>query len=82
MPPLYIVMLACPNNAATPHDCVVGLEKSLSGYETQAKCEARAEEIYSKTARELYQAGAVLRIGCVDEQTAKRIQRNLEGNAI
>ena len=82
MTPLYIVMLVCPINAATPHDCVVGLEKSLSGYETQAKCEARAKEIYDKTAQELYQAGAVLQVRCVDEQIVKRIERNLEGNAI
>jgi len=82
MTPFYVVLLVCPINAATPHDCVVGLEKSLSGYETQAKCEARATEIYDKTARELYQAGAVLQVRCVDEQIAKRIQLNLKGNAI
>ena len=78
MTPLYILMLVCPITAATPHECVVGLEKPLKGYETQAECDARAKEIYDKTAHELYQVGAVLRVGCVDKSAFERITGHKE----
>ena len=75
MTPLHIVMLVCPINAATPLECAVGLENPMTAYSSMKKCEARAQEIHEKTAHELYQIRAALRVGCADKQVVERFMR-------
>jgi hypothetical protein len=75
---LHIVMLVCPLQAATPNDCVLGFETPLVSYEGLEKCTARAEEIYEKVSKDLYQAGAAIRISCVNKKVLEQIKRNVE----
>lgn len=83
MNPLYIVLLVCPFHAATPEDCVVGFEKPLVSYDGLEECTARAEELYQKSARELYKAGAAMKINCVNKDVLEHIKRKaVEGKFI
>jgi hypothetical protein len=64
---LQIVMIVCPLMATTPRDCDMAVENPVVFYDDIKKCMTRAQEIHEKTATALYQAGAMLRVGCVQK---------------
>ena len=78
MNPLYIVLFVCPLTATTPQECVIGFEDPLVPYEGLEKCTARAEELYREAARDLYQAGASIRISCVNKEIVDRMKQVVE----
>lgn len=83
MNPLYIVLFVCPLTAATPQECVIGFEDPLVPYEGLEKCTARARELYREAARDLYQAGAAVRISCVNKEIVDQMKEVVEkGNYI
>ena len=78
MNPLYIVLFVCPLTAATPQECVIGFEEPLASYDGLEKCTARAEELYREAALDLYQAGASIRISCVNKEIVDQMKEVVE----
>jgi hypothetical protein len=68
MDSLQIIMVVCPLMTADLNNCEVGVENPVVLYKDLKKCTERAKEIHEKAALAIYQAGAVLRVGCVDKR--------------
>ena len=78
MNPLYIVLFVCPIAAATPQDCVIGFEDPLVPYEGLEKMHGTCKELYREAARDLYQAGAAVRISCVNKDIVDQMKEVVE----
>lgn len=78
MTSLQILIMVCPMMAASPNDCFFGTEKTHTTYKELETCKAQAVKIYDESVADLLNAGALLRVGCVDKEYFQTMELNKE----